>query len=108
MVREVSASQGGQSEGAAFGRCSGRRMQRVRGEALSAAWRDLAACRGRADLFVVDDPSAAAVSEMKSICAVCPVRAACRKHSVKAREPWGVWGGMTERERKKLAGRRSA
>lgn len=35
----------------------------------------------------------------KAICATCPVLAQCREHALSAREPYGVWGGMTEHER---------
>ena len=35
----------------------------------------------------------------KEICAACPVIAACREHALAIREPFGVWGGLTEDER---------
>ena len=35
----------------------------------------------------------------KQICAGCPVRARCRAHALSVREPYGVWGGLTESER---------
>ena len=35
----------------------------------------------------------------KAICATCPVIDACREHSLKVREPYGVWGGLSEEER---------
>ena len=37
-----------------------------------------------------------------AICATCPVLAACRAYSLEAREPYGVWGGLTETERQAL------
>lgn len=36
----------------------------------------------------------------KAVCAKCPVVQQCREHALRAREPYGVWGGMTEHERK--------
>ncbi|GAA1170690.1 hypothetical protein GCM10009584_09540 [Ornithinimicrobium humiphilum] len=33
------------------------------------------------------------------VCATCPVLERCRAHALAAREPYGVWGGMTEEER---------
>jgi WhiB family redox-sensing transcriptional regulator len=36
----------------------------------------------------------------KAVCARCPVLDQCREHALRAREPYGVWGGMTEHERK--------
>jgi WhiB family redox-sensing transcriptional regulator len=42
----------------------------------------------------------------KAVCAGCPVRIACAEHALRVREPYGVWGGMTESEREEIvAGR---
>lgn len=35
----------------------------------------------------------------KAICAECPVIRECRSHALRVREPYGVWGGLTEEER---------
>jgi WhiB family redox-sensing transcriptional regulator len=35
----------------------------------------------------------------KAVCASCPVMQECRQHALTVREPYGVWGGMTEDER---------
>ena len=35
----------------------------------------------------------------KVVCAGCPVRAECLAEALDNRSVWGVWGGMTERER---------
>jgi WhiB family redox-sensing transcriptional regulator len=35
----------------------------------------------------------------KALCATCPVIMECRAHALKVREPFGVWGGLTEAER---------
>src|SRR4051794_35371648 len=35
----------------------------------------------------------------KAVCAGCPVLAECAAHALAVREPYGVWGGMTEDER---------
>lgn len=35
----------------------------------------------------------------KAVCARCPVIQQCREHALAVREPYGVWGGMTEDER---------
>lgn len=35
----------------------------------------------------------------------CPVRAQCAAHALQVREPYGVWGGLTEDEREELMGR---
>jgi WhiB family transcriptional regulator, redox-sensing transcriptional regulator len=64
-------------------------------------WRQYARCLGAdPDLFypVSDDAAEGA----KAICAVCPVREPCLEHAVTAREKEGVWGGLTEKERRRL------
>ena len=38
----------------------------------------------------------------KAVCAACPVIEQCRKHSLKVREPYGVWGGLTEDDREAI------
>lgn len=39
-----------------------------------------------------------------AICASCPVVEACRDHGLSVREPYGVWGGLTEGDRERLYG----
>ncbi|GAA0503594.1 transcriptional regulator WhiB [Saccharopolyspora subtropica] len=41
----------------------------------------------------------------KSICFRCPVIRECRAHALRAREPYGIWGGLGERERWELIAR---
>lgn len=36
----------------------------------------------------------------KAICATCPVLDQCREYALAAQEPYGIWGGMTEEERR--------
>jgi WhiB family redox-sensing transcriptional regulator len=35
----------------------------------------------------------------KAVCATCPVMAQCAAHAIEVREPYGVWGGMSEEDR---------
>lgn len=41
----------------------------------------------------------------KEICVACPVLQQCRKHALTVREPYGVWGGLTEDERETVYAR---
>jgi WhiB family redox-sensing transcriptional regulator len=68
---------------------------------MNQTWRDHAACRGvDPDLFYpVSDEDA---EPAKAICDLCPVRTACLEHALAVRERDGVWGGATERERRRL------
>ena len=38
----------------------------------------------------------------KAVCATCPVIQPCREHALLAAEPYGVWGGLGEGERRTL------
>ncbi|NIZ93625.1 WhiB family transcriptional regulator [Kineococcus rubinsiae] len=38
----------------------------------------------------------------QAVCAACPVIEACRQHALKVREPYGVWGGLTEDDREAI------
>ncbi|WGT47623.1 WhiB family transcriptional regulator [Tessaracoccus lacteus] len=38
----------------------------------------------------------------RTVCAGCPVRSECLAEALDNRIEWGVWGGMTERERRAL------
>ncbi|MGF1648701.1 MAG: WhiB family transcriptional regulator [Kineosporiaceae bacterium] len=44
----------------------------------------------------------AAQQQAKIVCFRCPVRAECLSHALDTRTEFGVWGGMTERERRQL------
>lgn len=61
-------------------------------------WARGAQCQtaGLDDLFV----RGAAQNQAKRICAGCPVRTECLAEALDNEVEWGVWGGMTERERR--------
>jgi WhiB family redox-sensing transcriptional regulator len=40
--------------------------------------------------------------EAKRICAECTVRVECLEYALEHDERFGIWGGMSERERRKL------
>lgn len=40
--------------------------------------------------------------EAKAICRSCPVRAACLDYALEHEERYGIWGGLSERERRRL------
>ena len=50
----------------------------------------------------------AARAQAKAICGVCPVIGDCLEFAVEIREPYGIWGGLTETERRQAIVRRSA
>ncbi|GHC93900.1 transcriptional regulator WhiB [Streptomyces violaceochromogenes] len=63
-------------------------------------WSVHAACRttNPDELFVQE----AAQSRAKAVCTGCPVRTECLADALDNRVEFGVWGGMTERERRSL------
>lgn len=69
-------------------------------------WQMRGSCRSMSsDLFFHPERErgpARAVREAraKNVCRGCPVLAQCRDHALAVHEPYGVWGGMTEEERK--------
>jgi WhiB family redox-sensing transcriptional regulator len=64
-------------------------------------WRQYARCLGvDPELFYPTSDEHADVA--KAICMVCPVREPCLEHAITAREKQGVWGGLTERERRRM------
>jgi WhiB family redox-sensing transcriptional regulator len=42
------------------------------------------------------------LAEAKRVCGGCPVREACRGYALENEEEYGVWGGLSEAERKRL------
>jgi WhiB family redox-sensing transcriptional regulator len=65
------------------------------------SWRQRAACRGLdPEIFFPDSDEEA--GEAKAVCARCPVREACLEHALAHREREGIWGGATERERRRI------
>ncbi|MBB5926635.1 WhiB family redox-sensing transcriptional regulator [Streptomyces echinatus] len=55
------------------------------------------------ELFV----EGAAQNRAKALCNGCPVRTECLAHALDNRIEHGIWGGMTERDRRSLLRRRS-
>ncbi len=69
-------------------------------------WAPRAACRATQpdQLFV----RGAEQNKAKQLCGGCPVRTECLAEALDNQIEWGVWGGMTERERRALLRRRPA
>ncbi len=64
-------------------------------------WWDLGACRGLdASVFYPEDDEGAEAA--KSVCASCSVQSACLDYALSEREKAGVWGGATERDRRRM------
>ena len=44
----------------------------------------------------------------KAVCAACPVVETCLRWALAAREPYGVWGGLSAEEREQVLSRKLA
>ena len=73
-------------------------------------WWDHAACKGMdLNLFIIEPGerfSKARIAEAKAVCATCLVRPECLAESLKYStthlECYGIWGGLTWKERRQL------
>jgi len=74
-------------------------------------WQLRGACRGTdASLFFHPEGErgpARVAREVaaKALCARCPVIRECAAHALACREPYGVWGGLSEAEREEILAR---
>ncbi len=64
-------------------------------------WYVKANCMGvNPDLFFPE--RGASTREAKTVCKGCVVKEDCLEYALKTGERFGIWGGMSERERRKL------
>ena len=68
-------------------------------------WMQRALCRGTnpAEFFPSDGSG---VEAARKVCADCTVRLECLEYALEHRIDQGVWGGASERERRRIARRR--
>ena len=73
-------------------------------------WQGQAACRGM-DVSVFFHPAQERnaarerrIAQAKAVCRGCPAIAHCLEHALRVREPYGIWGGMSEDERASILG----
>ena len=64
------------------------------------SWMADAACR-RVDPALFFPSDGAGVEAARPICQACPVREACLDYALEHHIDHGVWGGVSERERKR-------
>jgi WhiB family redox-sensing transcriptional regulator len=71
---------------------------------FAARWRERAACCGTdLDLFYPERGQSAGPA--RQVCARCPARQPCLEYALSNRIASGIWGGLTERERRPLQAR---
>jgi len=71
---------------------------------FAARWRARAACRGT-DLDVFFPERGESAGPARQVCARCPVCQPCLEYALSNRITHGIWGGLTDRERRPLQSR---
>ena len=70
------------------------------------SWQDQANCLGvDPDLFFPE--RGASTREAKEVCRGCVVRAECLEFALQNGEKFGIWGGLSERERRRIRRQRA-
>ncbi len=70
------------------------------------SWQDFANCSGAdQDLFFPE--RGASTRKAKAICGACTVKGECLEFAITQGERFGIWGGLSERERRKIRRQRS-
>ena len=65
-------------------------------------WRDEAQC-AQTDPEAFFPEKGGSTRDAKAVCANCPVRQQCLDWAIETGETFGVWGGLSERERRAYA-----
>jgi len=77
----------------------------ISGGDLDLSWQDWANCRGAdPDLFFSE--RGASTRPAKAICKECHVREECLEYAIVSNEKFGIWGMMSERERRRIRSER--
>jgi WhiB family redox-sensing transcriptional regulator len=67
---------------------------------MNRQWMDQALCRGSTAIQffseILDE-----IKDAKNMCKICPVASNCLEHAIRNEEIFGVWGGLSQRERRK-------
>jgi WhiB family transcriptional regulator, redox-sensing transcriptional regulator len=73
------------------------------------SWWEQAACQSHdPELFFPITESGRSwrqISRAKTVCAGCRVRQQCLDYAIGTRQPHGIWGGLSEHERRRVAAR---
>ena len=70
---------------------------------MKQSWRLKAACRGLEPTIFYPDPDVEDDAlPAKAVCSECAVLESCLEYALGFREKDGIWGGCTERERRRI------
>ena len=68
---------------------------------MNHAWHQQGACRGL-DPEIFYPATHEEAEQAKAVCSLCGVQQACLEHALGRREKDGIWGGATEKERRRI------
>lgn len=74
---------------------------------MSEQWREDARCLGVAPKVFFAEGKGESLAEAKRVCSDCEVREQCLTYAIDTHRWYGVWGGMSPRERKRERARRN-
>lgn len=58
------------------------------------------------EIFFPEKGEGGKVRQARRLCASCDVREACREYAIQRGEPYGIWGGTTADERRRIRAER--
>lgn len=70
--------------------------------AAATEWQDQAACLGCDPELFFPERGGNTPTEARQVCAGCEVRTECLEFALANNEHYGLWGGLSEKERRKL------
>ena len=71
------------------------------GYAEEAGWQERALC-AQTDPEAFFPEKGGSTRDAKRVCEACPVQSACLDYAMSKDEKFGIWGGLSERERRRL------
>lgn len=74
---------------------------------LDGDWQDLGLC-AQADPEAFYPEKGGSTLDAKRVCMACPVRVECLEYALENDERFGIWGGLSERERRRVKRARKA
>jgi len=70
-------------------------------------WQQSASCKGcDPDIFFPGRGESATLRLAKEVCATCPVKGECLDYAIEHHEHFGIWGGVSEKARRKIVAQR--
>jgi WhiB family redox-sensing transcriptional regulator len=78
-----------------------RELYVVDGDAEELGWQERALC-AQTDPEAFFPEKGGSTREAKKVCLTCDVRTECLEYALEHDERFGIWGGLSERERRKL------